>query len=214
VKSKKFVIVDYGVGNMRSLLRAFEYFGADIVVSEDPKTISAADAMIMPGDGAFKTGMDGLAVRKLTQVVLDFAKAGKPTLGICLGAQILFSWGFEFGKHKGLDLIGGRVVKFPKLDKEKIPQIGWNSLELPARKTWKNTILSGIKPGSDVYFIHSYIMMPEKQSDILAYTYWGGVKFCSVVFRGYTLGTQFHPEKSGVVGLQVINNFIKITKNA
>lgn len=214
MKSKKFVIVDYGVGNMRSLLRAFEHYDADIVISEDPKTISEADAIIMPGDGAFKTGMSGLAIRKLTQNVFDFAKAGKPTLGICLGAQILLSRGFEFGKYSGLDLIDGSVVKFPRSAKEKIPQIGWNSLELSPRKTWKNTILSDIKPGSDVYFIHSYIMKPEKQADILAYSDYDGIKFCSVVSRGNVFGTQFHPEKSGFVGLAIINNFIKITQNA
>lgn len=208
---KKFAVVDYGVGNMRSLLRAFEHFGADIIVTEEPNVISKADAIIMPGDGAFKTGMDGLAVRKLTTIVCDFSTSEKPTLGICLGAQILLTSGFEFGKYKGLDLIDGCVVKFPKLKDAKIPQIGWNSLVTPKGIKWKNTILSGIKPGSDVYFIHSYIMMPEKQSSVLAQTIYGGVKFCSVVQKNKTIGVQFHPEKSGNVGLAIINNFIKIT---
>lgn len=209
---KKFVITDYGVGNMRSLARAFEHFGAEIIFSEDAKTISSADAIIMPGDGAFKSGMDGLSIRHLTKSVKDFASSGKPVLGICLGAQILLSWGFEFGKYKGLDLIAGKVVKFPKLEGAKIPQIGWNSLEPTRNARRRNTILLNVKAGANVYFIHSYIMLPEKDNSALAYTTYGGNRFCSVVKSGNIYGCQFHPEKSGSVGLTIINNFIKIVK--
>lgn len=212
-RPKKIAIVDYGVGNLRSLIRAFEYFGADIVLTEEAGDIATSDALVLPGDGAFAAGMDGIAVRKLKGAILALAKQDKPILGICLGAQILLSDGYEFGHHKGLNIIPGRVVKFPKLSNgEKIPQIGWNGV-LPVKRP-QNNILRGVKDGADVYFVHSYIIVPEKVSDIIAYTDYGGMKFCSVVGRGKIIGVQFHPEKSGAVGLAIINNFIRITNNA
>ena len=139
------------------------------------------------------------------------AKLGKPVLGICLGAQILMSEGFEFGHFKGLSLIPGQVVKFPKALGEKIPHIGWNELIL-RKKVWKGTILERIKPKSNVYFIHSYIMKPKSSSDVFAFTKYGNCEFASVIARGNIWGCQFHPEKSGSVGLAIINNFIKIVQ--
>lgn len=213
MKSKdQITIVDYGVGNLRSLIRAFELFGANVLISEDPKTLVDSDAIVLPGDGAFNSGMRGLRVRNLTQAVKDFAKSGKPILGICLGAQILLSFGFEFGKFSGLDLMKGKVIRFPKLkDNEKIPQIGWNSIFAQNDKNWKNTILENVKSGSNVYFIHSYIIKPSNKYDILALSTYGEYEFCSVIFRNNIYGCQFHPEKSGDVGLLIINNFLKVT---
>ena len=210
-KKKKISIIDYGVGNLRSLIRAFEYFGSDVAIVEDASLILQSDAIVLPGDGAFKAGIRGLAVRNLTAGVLDFAKAGKPLFGICLGAQILMSDGYEFGHCGGLALIDGKVIKFPKLAKwTKIPQIGWNSLTRPKGKRWEGSLLDKIKPGSNVYFIHSYIMEPKNNDHILAMTEYGGYDFASVIAKGNILGCQFHPEKSATVGLAIIKNFIDL----
>lgn len=209
-KNTKIVIVDYGVGNLRSLIRAFEHFGADTVITEEADKISLADALVLPGDGAFAAGMEGLKVRGLIKAVLDFAKGNKPLLGICLGAQILMSLGYEFGKYRGLGLISGKVVKFKKNIGAKIPHIGWNNIYPARKKEWKGTILEGVKPQSNVYFIHSYIIVPEDKNTVLALTNYGSSEFCSVVGKGQIWGCQFHPEKSGDVGLKIISNFIKM----
>lgn len=208
-KTRKIIIVDYGVGNLRSLIRAFEHFDADVAISEDPKELAKSAAIVLPGDGTFKAGIEGLKVRGLTGTVKDFATSKRPILGICLGAQILMTVGFEFGNYKGLNLIPGRVVKFPN-GREKIPQIGWNQLILPTGRSWDNSILAGIKSSSFVYFIHSYIMEPKNKKDILANTTYGGLTFASAIARGNIYGCQFHPEKSGETGLAIIKNFINL----
>ena len=209
-KNIKIVIVDYGVGNLRSLTRAFEHFGVDVAITEEADKISLADALVLPGDGAFAAGMEGLKVRGLTKAVLDFAKGSKPLLGICLGAQILMSVGYEFGKYSGLDLISGKVVKFNKNVGAKIPQIGWNNIYPARKKEWEGTILEGVKLQSNVYFIHSYILAPKDKNASLAMTNYGSNEFCSVIHKGQIWGCQFHPEKSGDVGLKIIGNFIKM----
>lgn len=210
-KKSKIAIVDYGVGNLRSLIRAFEHFGANVEITEDAATIAESNAIVLPGDGAFSAGMEGLKVRGLTIAVKEYAKKGKPILGICLGAQILLSEGHEFGYHKGLDLIPGRVVKFTENLGEKIPQIGWNELHIATGKSWHNSILEEVRPSSNVYFIHSYIMIPKRSSSIVAISKYGNCKFASVISLKNIWGCQFHPEKSGSTGLAIINSFIKIT---
>lgn len=212
MKNAKIVIVDYGVGNLRSLIRAFEHFGVDVAITEEADKISLADALVLPGDGAFAAGMEGLKVRGLTKAVLDFANESKPLLGICLGAQILMGVGYEFGKFKGLGLISGKVVKFNKKIGAKIPQIGWNNIYPGRKKDWRGTILEGVNPQSNVYFIHSYIVVPKVENAALALTNYGTSEFCSVVYKDQIWGCQFHPEKSGQVGLKIIGNFIKMVK--
>lgn len=211
-RKPKITIVDYGVGNLRSLIRVFLYFGAYVEITEEADAIKNSDSLVLPGDGSFKAGMDGLKVRNLTDGVVQFAKSGKPVLGICLGAQILLSDGYEFGHVKGLNLISGKVVKFPKSLGDKIPQIGWNQI-VQDGKSWKGTILNKIRPKSNVYFIHSYILVPRNSRNILATTTYGNCKFASVIKSGNIWGCQFHPEKSGPVGLAIIGNFIKIASS-
>jgi len=132
-------------------------------------------------------------------------------LGICLGAQLLFSTGYEFGTHTGLGIIAGDVIHFPPLaGNEKVPHVGWNSLYSPAADRWEGTILTGIAPLTSFYFVHSYVVVPTNEADILARTHYGGYEFASVVRRGNIYGCQFHPEKSAEAGLTVLKNFINL----
>lgn len=193
---KSIVIVDYGVGNLWSLKRAFLHCGVAPVISEDATEITSAGALVLPGVGSFEAGMRGLGVRGLISAIKDFGQTGKPMLGICLGAQIMLSRGYEFGAHEGLGLIGGEVVLLSPCS-EKIPHIGWNSVSEGTRSY-------------AVYFVHSYILQPDNQADVFGVTEYGGRTFCSVMKRGRIFGVQFHPEKSGPEGLKIIQQFISL----
>jgi glutamine amidotransferase len=204
-------LVDYGVGNLYSLLKAFKLYTKNVVISEEADIIKSSDALVLPGVGSFQSGMHGLRVRNLTNTIKEFAKSDKPILGICLGAQLLLSKGYEFGEFEGLDIISGRVTIFPKSEEEvKMPHIGWNEIYSPADNSWDNTILDPARQGSHVYFIHSYILSPTSHDDILALSNYGSYEFCSAVKRGKIYGCQFHPEKSGEVGLKIIKKFIDL----
>src|SRR3989338_716319 len=153
-KNPKISIVDYGVGNLGSLINTFKYCGCAIRLTTRSKTIAESDAIILPGDGSFKSGMQGLKARRLVGAVKEFSESKKPILGICLGAQIMMTSGYEFGKSNGLDLISGKVVKFPKLAQAvKIPHIGWGAIF--NGEDWNRTILDSVKNGSEGYFVHS-----------------------------------------------------------
>lgn len=204
----KIAIVDYGVGNMHSLIKVFDKLGKPAFITEESEEMLGSDALILPGVGAFKAGMEGLKVRGLIPAIHKFAEFGKPVLGICLGAQLLLSQGFEFGRFKGLGIIPGKVVRFSKI-KERIPHIGWNEI-YKAKNKWNNTVLAAVPESSDVYFVHSYILQPEKKDNILALAKYGNYEFCAAVKYGNVYGCQFHPEKSGTIGLQIIKNFIDL----
>ncbi len=206
------VIVDYGVGNLHSVSRVFSHCGAAVKVSEDAADIEKADALVLPGVGSFMAGMNGLAIRQLTAAVKHFALTGRPLLGICLGAQLFLETGYEFGEHQGLGLISGSVLKFHDLAAgEKIPHIGWNEIWPSSHLgIWQQTPLEHIQKNDRVYFVHSYILQPSNAENILAFSNYGGQKFCAAVRAGNIFGFQFHPEKSGQIGLSIIKDFIKL----
>ncbi|MFA6393934.1 MAG: imidazole glycerol phosphate synthase subunit HisH [Patescibacteria group bacterium] len=209
----KIAIVDYGVGNLYSLLRAFKFFGAEAVVFEEADGLDSCSGVVLPGVGSFPAGMRGLESRGLDKKIKEIAAADKPLLGICLGAQLMLSEGREFGVHKGLDIIKGRVARFPDLEEnEKVPQIGWNTIRCQAPGDWSKTILDSFNEKDQVYFVHSYILEPELKENVLALSDYGGHAFCSAIRNGNIFGCQFHPEKSGRAGLKIIENFINLTK--
>lgn len=208
----RIVIVDYGVGNIYSLVRALIKCGVTPIVSEEASDILVADGIVLPGVGSFAAGMHGLNKRGLADVVKEVAARNTPILGICLGAQLLLSESQEFGLFPGLDIIPGKVVPFTLLpEHEKIPHIGWNSIVPSSEKNWNGTVLDSLSAQSQVYFVHSYILEPSLSEHHLASTVYGVFSFCSAVQKGRIFGVQFHPEKSSTVGLQIISNFVKLS---
>lgn len=205
------VIIDYGVGNLRSLLRAFRHVGVEPKLCEDAEQILKADAVVLPGVGSFGAGMHGLRVRGIIDTVKTFARSGKPMLGICLGAQLLLSKGFEFGSHEGLDIIPGTVVRFPEGLPEKVPHIGWNGVRERNAGEWNGSPFESLRSAFDAYFVHSYILLPTNDTHRFAVTNYGGFEFASAVRKGNIYGCQFHPEKSGATGLEIIRNFVTLT---
>jgi len=216
------VVVDYGCGNLFSIEHALKKIGANFRISSEPEIIRQADRLMLPGVGAFGDGMKNLEDRRLVKPIKEHAKAGKPLLGICLGMQLLLSESEEFGSHKGLDLIEGKVVRMKVLQDGttyyKIPNIGWSRVMFPgtcrketgkaAGLSWENTVLEEMSPGELMYFIHSYIVVPGSPRDILAETEYGGNIFCSVVHKDKMYGCQFHPERSGKEGLSIYRQFV------
>ncbi|MDO8736651.1 MAG: imidazole glycerol phosphate synthase subunit HisH [Thermoleophilia bacterium] len=193
-------IIDYGMGNLRSVEKALQKVGAEVVVSRDPDDVRRADRIVLPGVGAFGDAMANLEKRGLVEVIKSEVAAGKPFLGICLGLDLLFEESDEHGLHKGLGLLPGRVELLPT--ELKIPQIGWNQVSI--RK--ESALLEGIPDGSSFYFVHSYAVVPREESDILCLTDYG-CSFVSAVERGNIAAFQFHPEKSSSLGLNILRNF-------
>ena len=198
-------IIDYGAGNLHSVKNALDFLGEDNIVTNDPNVIMSADRIILPGVGAFGDAMKCLNKSGLTDVVKQAAESGKPFLGICLGLQLLFEESEETEDIKGLGIFKGKVIRIPSGEGLKIPHIGWNSLEIP--KTSK--ILKDIGDEPFVYFVHSYYILPDNSDDISAYTNYG-IKLGVAVERGNVFATQFHPEKSGEIGMTILKNFIAL----
>jgi len=197
-------IVDYGVGNLFSLCSSFDFIGEKCVVSGDPAVICDAERIILPGVGAFADAAEKLRAHGLDRVLLDEAKKGKPIMGICLGMQLLFEESLEYGRHKGLGLIKGTVRPIGEIIPEglKIPQIGWNALKFPGEK---HPIFQHIEEGDHVYFVHSYYGA-ECEGSVIASTEYGA-DLTAAVARDNVCGCQFHPEKSGKVGLDILRGF-------
>ena len=200
---KKITIIDYGLGNLRSIKKSLEYAGATSSISSNPDVISSSDGLILPGVGAFISAMK--SIESFYDILNEFVKSGKPIFGICLGQQILMSESFEGGHTKGLDFIPGKVIRFP--DNElKVPQIGWNSLNI----TQNHPIFEEIPNNSYVYFVHSYFVDADISHTLATSDY--GIDFAAAIVNdaGNVIGTQFHPEKSGAIGQRMIKNFIKM----
>ena len=206
-------IVDYGMGNLRSVEKGFLRAGhTGVKVTSDPEEIRRADALVVPGVGAFRDCRANLDKLHLTGVITEAMRSGKPYLGICLGLQILFSVSDEFGASEGLDVFKGRVVSFPSDFSSrglKVPHMGWNSVSYSK----KPPIMSGIPDGSHFYFVHSYYVVPDDES-IISGTSEYGLKFTSMIWQDNIFATQFHPEKSQTLGLKILENFGNLVKGA
>jgi glutamine amidotransferase len=215
MSNQEVAVIDYGVGNLLSVSRGLEHCGAKVRVTSEPEVILSASRVVLPGVGAFANGMAELGRNGLDQVVLEVAASETPLLGICLGMQMLFDESEEFGDTRGLGLIPGKVITIPSttIDNlpQKVPHIGWNSLQFPSgRDNWENTLLRKIKPGDAVYFVHSYMVSPSDSKDLLADCYYGGRSISAAVEKDNICGTQFHPEKSGKVGLAILGSFLSL----
>ena len=213
MKKEKFAVIDYGIGNLGSVIRALNYLNFNFKVIFNPKNLQAFDGYILPGVGAFGDGIAHLRKRGFEDSLKAYVQKGRPLLGICLGMQLLMTRSFEFGTHEGLNLIPGEVKRLDVSSECKIPHIGWNQLKPPSSiendNFWKNTLLHSINPNSEVYFVHSFVVCPNAKSHILAATSYGQNDFCSVIQKDNIVGCQFHPEKSGKIGLNILKNIFK-----
>jgi imidazole glycerol-phosphate synthase subunit HisH len=209
-ENTRVAIVDHGLGNLFSVQRACAFVGMEACITSSKQSVLNADAVILPGVGAFGDAMATLRQLDLVSVLKDCAAAGKPFMGICLGVQLLMTESYEFGRHKGLDLVEGDVVRFqdPREGGRilKVPHTGWNTLEAPATTDWRGTLLDGINHGSYMYFVHSYLVRPADEAVVLSQTTHGDVTFCSTLRKGSIFACQYHPERSGPSGLRIYQN--------
>ena len=193
-------IVDYGMGNLRSVQKAFEYVGAKAVIVDKPEDIDAAERVVLPGVGAFGDAMSNLKTAGLIAPITRAISEGRPFLGICLGLQLMFAESEEMGQHRGLDILPGKVKRFP--EGQRVPQIGWNEVRIQ-RET---TLLDGVPDRSYFYFVHSFFVASERGEDVVGVTDYG-IDYASIAGSGRAFGVQFHPEKSQDAGLKILKNF-------
>lgn len=203
-------IIDYGMGNLRSVQKGFEKIGSEAVITDDPQVVLQAERVVLPGVGAFRDCMHNLEQGGFVDTILKVIAEGRPFLGICVGMQLLFTDSVEFGLHSGLNLIPGHVLRFPDRmtvagEKLKVPQMGWNQLCFKRRPP----VFEGIADNSNVYFVHSYYAKPDDES-VVATTTDYGFDFCSSVWKDNIVATQFHPEKSQAIGLRILKNFAEL----
>ena len=200
-------IIDYGMGNLRSVQKGFEKVGFDAVITADPKVVLQADKVVLPGVGAFRDCMRNLEQGGFIEPILKVIQEGRPFLGICVGMQLLFTDSVEFGLYQGLNVIPGHVLRFPEGMREggeelKVPHMGWNQLSIKRRPE----AFKDLRDGANVYFVHSYYGKPDDEG-VIATTTTYGFEFCSSVWKDNVVATQFHPEKSQEVGLGILKNF-------
>ena len=211
-------IIDYGMGNLFSVQKAFEQFECKVDVIDKVELIKECDYLVLPGVGAFTKGMDELSKKNLIDPIIRFSKTGRPFLGICLGMQMLMEESCEFETTKGLGIIEGNVIKIPDVNKHgvkhKVPHVGWSELLLPCESKGctfpDDSIFKGIDKGSEAYFVHSYMANPANFSNRLADVSYNGVLLTAAIRKDNIFGCQFHPEKSGELGLRIIDKFLKI----
>tara|TARA_B100000029_G_scaffold512301_1_gene608560 strand:+ start:1796 stop:2431 length:636 start_codon:yes stop_codon:yes gene_type:complete len=210
---KKVSVIDYGCGNILNLARAIKFLGYEVETTHDSKTILNSSHVILPGVGAFGNAVKNLEKYNLKNIITEYVKTEKPLLGICLGMQILLTTSHEFGKHEGLDLINGEVIKISnkKNKKIKIPHVGWNEI-YPSnnKKNWKSKILTEDLIGRSFYFVHSFVVITDNPNSTIAICDYSGVSIPAVISSNNIFGCQFHPEKSGKNGLSLIKNFCEL----
>ncbi|GAB4510153.1 MAG: imidazole glycerol phosphate synthase subunit HisH [Anaerolineae bacterium] len=201
-------VIDYGAGNLRSVLHALHHLGVeDIHLVQQPEDLLGAQKIILPGVGAFGAGMQQLHKQDLVNPLKEALASGVPYLGICLGMQFLFEYSDEMGDHKGLDVLPGHVTRFPQFTDLKVPHMGWNQL----RMTRSSPLVEGLPEQSYAYFVHSYYCVPQNADDVLISVDYG-MPFTAGVQRDNLFGVQFHPEKSQTTGLRILSNFLQITE--
>jgi glutamine amidotransferase len=198
-------IIDYQMGNLRSVQKGFEKMGHAAAITSDPATLAQADKLVLPGVGAFADAIAELRRRELVEPIRDAIAGGKPFLGICLGLQLLFDVGYEDGEHEGLGILPGEVRRFDVPPEYKVPHMGWNRVHLKRRPP----IFAGVEDDSHFYFVHSYYVAPQDDAVVSGVASYPN-PFCAMVWRDNLFATQFHPEKSQAVGLQVLKNFAEL----
>ncbi|RMH15166.1 MAG: imidazole glycerol phosphate synthase subunit HisH [Acidobacteria bacterium] len=211
-------IVDYGMGNLASVLQACRHVGLEARVTADPASVAAAAGVILPGVGGFPAAMEALRRRRLVEPLQRQAAAGRPLVGICLGMQLLCDASEEHGRHPGLGLIAGDVVRFPRHDprgaRRKIPLVGWQPLYPPRPGAWRGSPLEPLEPGTYQYFDHAYHVRPRDPRTVLAESRFGALSFCAALRRGNVFGCQFHPERSGPDGLAIYARIRRLIERA
>jgi glutamine amidotransferase len=205
---QKIIVIDYNLGNLFSVNQALKNIGLQPKISSNPNDIADADAILLPGVGAFNEAMINLEKMQLIKPIQEFVRKGKPFMGICLGLQLLLSESEEFGSAKGLNLIKGTVKRFTNtnhsgLNRLKVPQIAWNSIHQPNPEAWINTPLQDVKEGENMYFVHSYYIKPDDESIVLSHTTYGSSKYVSSILKDNIFACQFHPEKSAEMGISI-----------
>ena len=202
----KLVIIDYQLGNLFSVQQAVRQQGFDCEVSADPEAVRQADALLLPGVGAFGAAMEALRRDGLEEAILEGVNAGKPFMGVCLGMQLLFAKSGEFGEEKGLGIIPGEIKRIPG-EGRKVPHVGWNTIRENGQ-SWAGSPLEGLADGAWMYFVHSYHAQPDEAAHALTHTTHDGFTYCSAVRRDNVFATQFHPEKSAAPGLSIYANWL------
>lgn len=213
MRTPKVTVLDFGIGNLYSVCRAAEKCGADVELVDRCPKVEQVERLILPGVGAFGKCLEAMAAYGAVDLARELALTDRPLLGICVGMQALFDVGEEFGEHQGIGLIPGRVKQLaPPASQNalKLPHIGWAPLECPAPGHWDSSLLRSVTHGESAYFVHSYHGVPDNDSAVLATTHYGSVRITAAVMHENVTGMQFHPERSGPVGLRILREFVEV----
>ncbi len=202
-------IIDYEMGNLKSIYKCLKHLNVDAIITDESEIILDADGVILPGVGAFGDAMMHLREKNLIPIINQIVAEKIPLFGVCLGQQLIFSKSYEMGEHDGLNLIKGEVILFDKKKVDKIPQIGWNSVEFVKNDHF---LVQGIQNNSYFYFVHSFYTVPQNKEHIVGITNYGEIEYCSIVCNDNIFATQFHPEKSSKSGIQIYKNFVEFCK--